>query len=371
MSNLRNKIAICHQTFAAGDAIGNDIAGMYRLLDAMGFEPVVLCEHNPQGLNHYRISHCFNAKDVRRYSLIIYHHSQYWEEGEKLIEACDVPLVFKFHNITPARYFKPYATCQADACQKGEEMTRRLTQLGKPHQWLSDSEFNRQQLVAAGIALDSITVVPPFNRSDNLIKHHNEAVYGASMVDILFVGRFVPNKGHLHLLHVVKALVSNFPLAVRLLIAGARPPELNGYYQGFVDLTCQLGLQSSVRVLPYLPEQDLDNLFKHSHVYLCCSEHEGFCVPIIEAQAVGLPVIGTGAGGKSETAGPQQLISNVPATAEDYLFYARLIFSVCSDAALRAQIVKQGYSNVFNRFTTETIENRLIGAILPLLKALA
>jgi glycosyltransferase involved in cell wall biosynthesis len=367
MPAKRNRIAICHQTFMGGDAIGNDIGGMYRVLESMGFEPVVLCEHNPHRLNQYRISHSFSVKDLRSYSLIIYHHSQFWELGKRLLEDTKTPIVLRFHNITPSRFFRNCSAVRADLCERGEEMTRRLARLSKPHQWLADSQFNGEQLTAAGVSQDRVTVVPPFNRIQHYLRQQNKADYSKGTIDILFAGRFAPHKGYLHLLHIVKALQIEFGLQARLLIAGARDQEFKEYHREFVNLAFELQLNGAVFLHQHIPQPQLDQLFRDSHVYLCMSEHEGFCVPIIEAQAMGLPIVGTTAGAKKETAGPQQLLSTIPTGPADYSFYASLVYKVFTERALRSQVVRQGYLNVITRFTDEVVENQFVNSVSPML----
>ena len=86
-------------------------------------------------------------------------------------------------------------------------------------------------------------------------------------------------------------------------------------------------------------------------------------MPIIEAQAVGLPVLGAGAGATGETAGPGQLFSEVPRSAEADYFYASLIEEVFTDRNLRAQLTLAGEHNVRERFTDEVIENAFVSAI--------
>src|SRR4051794_25007410 len=100
------KIAICHQGFAAGDAIGNDMAGMYRVLERMRLEPVVVCDWSSRK-ERFRIVTPRQA-DWQSFDLVIYHHSQYWELGDCLVRYARCPILFKYHNITPAHYFKGY-----------------------------------------------------------------------------------------------------------------------------------------------------------------------------------------------------------------------------------------------------------------------
>jgi glycosyltransferase involved in cell wall biosynthesis len=354
------KVAICHQVFSYGDAIGNDMAGMYRLLQRLGMEPVIVCDWNSQN-GGFRIS-APAATDWKSFEIIIYHHSLYWELGEELIFHSACPIVFKHHNITPPRFFEPYSEHYYNVCAQGREQTK-VFAADKRHVWLSDSHFSKEELVEAGVDADPIRVVPPFNRVGQLLPLRSKADYSSVAIELLFVGRIAPNKGHLHLLRVACVLMSEFSRPIKARIVGALDPALDDYYDRIVRDINDFGLFGHVEVLPHCGDNELIELYRRSHLYVCLSEHEGFNVPIIEAQAVGLPVLGAGAGATGETAGPGQLFAEVPRSAAADYFYASLIEEVFTDRNLRAQLTLAGEHNVRERFTDEVIENAFISAI--------
>ncbi len=336
------------------------MAGMYRLLQRLGMEPVIVCDWNSQK-DGFRIS-APAATDWKSFEIIIYHHSQYWELGEELIHHSACPIVFKHHNITPARFFKPYFEHYYNVCAQGREQTK-VFAADKRHAWLSDSNFSKQELAEDGLEPDRIRVVPPFNRVSQLLQLQSEANYNSDIIELLFVGRTSPNKGHLHLLRVACVLMSEFGRPIKLRIVGALDPALNSYYDHIVRHISDLGLGDHAEILPHCGDNELIELYRRTHLYICLSAHEGFNVPIIEAQAVGLPVLGAAAGATGETAGPGQLFSEVPRSAEADYFYASLIEEVFTDKNLRAQLTLAGEHNVRERFTDEVIENAFVSAI--------
>ena len=336
------------------------MAGMYRLLQRLGMEPVIVCDWNSQK-DGFRIS-APTATDWKSFEIIIYHHSQYWELGEELIHHSACPIVFKHHNITPARFFKPYFEHYYNVCAQGREQTK-VFAADKRHAWLSDSHFSKQEMAEAGVDADRIRVVPPFNRVSQLLQLQSEANYNSDIIELLFVGRISPNKGHLHLLRMACVLMSEFGRPIKLRIVGALDPALNSYYDHMVRHINDLGLGDHAEILPHCGDNELIEFYRRSHLYVCLSEHEGFNVPIIEAQAVGLPVLGAGAGATGETAGPGQLFSEVPKSAEADYFYASLIEEVFTDRNLRAQVTLAGEHNVRERFTDEVIENAFVSAL--------
>ena len=336
------------------------MAGMYRLLQRLGMEPVIVCDWNSQK-DGFRIS-APAATDWKSFGIIIYHHSQYWELGEELIHHSACPIVFKYHNISPAHFFKPYCEHYYNVCAQGREETK-VFAADKRHAWLSASHFSKQELAEDGVEPDRMRVVPPFNRVSQLLQLQSEADYNSDIIELLFVGRISPNKGHLHLLRVACVLMSEFGRPIKLRIVGALDPALNSYYDHIVRHISDLGLGDHAEILPHCGDNELIEFYRRSHLYVCLSEHEGFNVPIIEAQAVGLPVLGAGAGATGETAGPGQLFSEVPRSAEADYFYASLIEEVFTDRNLRAQLTLAGEHNVRGRFTDEAIENAFVSPI--------
>lgn len=73
----KTRVAICHQTVVGGDAIGNDIAGMYHLLERLGLEPVIVCENFRYPHSELRV-HNLGESEPASYDLVVYHHSQDW-----------------------------------------------------------------------------------------------------------------------------------------------------------------------------------------------------------------------------------------------------------------------------------------------------
>jgi glycosyltransferase involved in cell wall biosynthesis len=358
------KVAICHQGFAGGDAIGNDMSGMYRLLDQLGIEPTIVCEWSSQA-GGFCISQPSEA-EWDSFELIIYHHSLYWGYGEELIHEANRPIVFKYHNITPSHFFEPYSLRYAEVCRLGREQIVRLV-AEKPCVWLADSSYNRDELIACGADPAKVFVVPPFNRIGELLQTRSVANYEATPVEILFLGRFAPNKGHDHLLKIAKAFVSEIDTGLLIRMVGPIDSQLERYRREIVAMIASLGLQKHVQICEHCSDDEALRLFQHSHVYLTCSEHEGFCVPVIEAQAIGLPVVAANVCAVGETAGDKQLLPRLPTNKIDYSFYAGLINELIRNQKLRDQVVSAGYKNARERFTNEPLENIFVGAISDLI----
>lgn len=367
---MKNKrIAICHQTVLHGNAIGNDIIGMCDLLSVIGFEPAILCDHVDEDMGHQWVRKDFNVNEINDYEIVIYHHSIFWEKGAALLNAYHGPQVLKYHNITPPQFFAPYSPTYAVLCRKGVLQTKCLANLKNNHYWLADSEFNRNDLIALGEQPDRIKVLPPFNKIDKILDTPNIAEYSSEGPFYgLFIGRMAPNKGHTTLLRILHSYRTHVSKNLGIRFVGGGDRELAGYRAELETLIEDLDLGDCVEFLPDVSDDDLIKLLRTSHVYICASYHEGFCIPLIEAQASGLPIVVMDSTAVRETAGEGQLIAPEPASEADYLFYATLLREVFTNADLRRSIVRKGYQNVTTRFTKELLENRFIETLLPLIR---
>lgn len=156
-----------------------------------------------------------------------------------------------------------------------------------------------------------------------------------------------------------------------LVFLGKWDPHLLGYYEELRATVHELSLARNVFFVIDAPQATVDRLFHTSHVYLCTSHHEGFCVPVIEAQAIGLPVVASRAAAVGATMGEGQLLFAPPKTGADFATYAKALRDVFEDASVREPVVARGKRNVFTRFTTEAVENSMIEAMTEVLQELA
>lgn len=361
-------ISICHRTVNSGDAIGNDIIGSYQLLERMGFSPTVLCQFADDNVrDSMRIDCNLDPEQVSRtYDWLLYHHSIEWRGGEAIIDAFSGPVVARYHNVTPAEFFAPYTAEYEAICNRGRSQTARMTQNSRVILWQADSSYNARELFEFGVPTSRISVVPPFNRIADLLSVRHRADYRAGQrADLLFVGRRAPHKGHRHLLHMLDSYVRLFSDNVRLMIVGTADEQLRGYTEELLALADRLGVARHVDWLTHISNDELDKVFRRSHVYVNASEHEGFCVPIIEAQAIGLPVVTVDSTAIKETAGENQLVCPPLTTDEAYDLMAGLVHEVMVDPVLRDQLIRHGFCNVYDRFLPETIEDLFVSSLEP------
>ena len=87
-----------------------------------------------------------------------------------------------------------------------------------------------------------------------------------------------------------------------------------------------------------LNESELAERYARASAFVCLSEHEGFCIPLLEAFAAGVPVIARPAGGVPETAGDAALLVE----DRDPSVTAELIHLAAGDRELRDELARRG-----------------------------
>ena len=153
---------------------------------------------------------------------------------------------------------------------------------------LGDSEFNRQELEPLGFPAPACCRSCPTSRISTSRRPRMRRAYDDDWTNILFVGRMVPNKRPDNLIRIFHAYKTLFNPRSRLILAG--PTAASSVSRAAARAGAPLGTPR--RAHPRTGhDEELTALYDVADVFLCASEHEGFCVPIIEAFHKRVPVI--------------------------------------------------------------------------------
>lgn len=200
-----------------------------------------------------------------------------------------VPCVLNYHNITPLEFVEPWNPDRIAGLRWGRSQIHELAPLAR--RAVCDSHYNATELIAAGY--EDVRVSPvlwhapsPADRSPDA-----EPV-------VLFVGRLTSNKCQEDLIAALALLLDTHPTA-RLVLVGA--PASVPYHTALVDYARRLGVAERVEFTGSVSDADLRGWFARAAAFVCLSEHEGFCVPLVEAMGAGVPVIGFRAAAVPET----------------------------------------------------------------------
>jgi glycosyltransferase involved in cell wall biosynthesis len=348
------KIVQTHQTIVNHDAIGNDIEVIHKILsqkhDCKVYAQFCLNKH----VNYIEKQDFYNLIEDPD-TLIIYHHSGFWEEGYEFLKNAKSKIVIRYHNITPPEFFAPYNEHHHSQCKFGREQTKCFARDFPDAFWLPDSEYNA--LDAEGISAERLAILPPFNKIEEWAKGlPDEALLSGLLnsldVNLLFVGRIAPNKGHLFLLDILNAYQINYNDKIKLRIIGKFDDGLSGYNELLEQKINDYGLKENVEFVGEINDALLSSYYLGSDFFICASEHEGFCVPVPEAQFFGLPIIAKATSAIPETMGLNQLILK-----DNPLEYAAAIHLIYKNREYYNFLRKNGIANFQSRFSMDKLTN--------------
>jgi L-malate glycosyltransferase len=289
-----------HQVLAAlsyGDAIGNEALAIQRHLRSAGFESHIFAERvHPRMASLARP--LWEYREVSSRDTVCLFHFSIGSAAGRLVYHSPDRLVCVYHNITPARFFLGFHPHLAGLCYHGRrelEAFAERTELA-----LGDSEFNRRELEAVGYRR---TAVLPIVLDLDAIRRPPSPVvrrlYGDGRTNLLFVGRVIPNKKIDDLVRVFAVYQRYIDPRSRLLVVGDHRGH-ERYYDRLQAMVRAFDLDEVV-FTGQVDDDDLIAYYSVADLFLCLSEHEGFCVPLVEAMSFGLPVLAYDAGAVSET----------------------------------------------------------------------
>lgn len=236
------------------------------------------------------------------------------------------------HNITPARWFWEYEPMTAVQCTIGREQLPRFA--AGVDLAAGVSEYNARELAAAGAR--ETAVVPILFDGARL------GARGASgpppPPTVLFVGRITPHKRHDLLVRAFALWRRERAPDARLVLVGEPLTPLFG--AAVRELADRLA-PGAVTIESMLSPEALAERWRGAHAFLCLSEHEGFCIPLLEAFHFGVPVVARSAGGVPEVAGDAALLFDAQGEP-DLAMVAELLHLAVTDAELRAELRVRG-----------------------------
>jgi glycosyltransferase involved in cell wall biosynthesis len=122
-------------------------------------------------------------------------------------------------------------------------------------------------------------------------------------------------------------------------------------------------LQGWVHFRGKVMDRQLKTYYTFASAFVCASEHEGFCVPLVEAMYYGIPIVAYGSSAVAETLGDAGLVWQTPSPA----LFAESIRQISERPEIRATLVQSQRRRFACQFTTAAIERRLAEALAPLL----
>jgi glycosyltransferase involved in cell wall biosynthesis len=353
-----------------GDAISNEISIIDRLFRDPAFPRLfdsthIYADHISPDLD-FAAAPALDCLPEEG-DLLIYHYGIATRISEQIPRWPGVKALI-YHNVTPAEYYRPYSLYVAGRLERARRDLRLLR--GYFDVSFADSDFNGAELEALGfenVRLLPVLFGPAFpdagllpeegpmgvaneSRAVTQVRHAPRA-YDAPR--LLFVGRVAPNKGHANLIKILYYLRRVWPGA-RLVIAGGLAAHARLYLEELRALVRYLDLEECVHFTGFLSGAELERHYREANVFVSASEHEGFCVPLLEAMFRNLPVLAYAS--EHSAAGETMQGAGAVFYRMDHARVAELIVRICRDGDLRERLLRG------QRLRVERHDNRRIFA---------
>jgi len=315
-----------------GDAIGDSARRVRDLLRAMGHESEIYALTIDDDMRLE--ARAFTDEAARSGEITIFHYAL----PSPMTEAfASLPSgrVLQYHNVTPAAYFAPYDPGLFRLAALGRAELATLA--GRTDLALGDSEYNRAELESLGFER---TGVFPIAVDTARITRHSERpaldrMLDDELVNFLFVGRIAPNKKIEDVIKLAEVYKRYIDAYYRFIFVG-RFDVVPRYYSMIRALMAEYRLLDDRFVFTGpVPDEELAVYYRHAAVYISMSEHEGFCVPLVEAMAADVPVLAYAAAAVPDTLGG----AGVQFAPKDLEVAAELLGRLAFDDRLRAEVI--------------------------------
>jgi glycosyltransferase involved in cell wall biosynthesis len=329
---------------AVRDAVGSHTLEVQGVLREMGFRSeIFVADVSPDLADRahpYRV-YPYRSNDPSR-TWLLYQCSIGNLMADFIAERQEPKLV-NYHNLTPAALLEAWDPGAVHSVTVGRHQLERLAP--EVVSAIAMSRFSELELQEAGYR--STSVVPPLydrhfleQEPDPAALERLRADRADGGADLLFVGRISPSKGQHHLVEALAAYRRAYDSRARLrLVGGASSPAYRDALERFV---ADLRMEEAVDFAGSVTTAELVAYYRTADVFVCCSDHEGFCVPLLEAMHYEVPVVAYGVAAVPETVGAGGLV--IPSKSPAHV--AAAVHRVVDDKRVRDLLTSAGQARV-------------------------
>jgi glycosyltransferase involved in cell wall biosynthesis len=346
-----------HQTLPTmdvADAIGNYVINIRRILKENGFESEIYAENIHQDTEQIK-----NYKQLYKTKGLLIHHFSIGSEVNDFVNSLPNNKILVYHGITPPQYFVGYNDHIAYLCKMGLHQLKNFK--NNVVLAVGVSEYIKKELEKLGFnRTDVMPPIPDLNK----FKKFNRDIYkklNDGKTNILFVGRIIPFKKVEDLIKVFYYYNNYINPNSRLILVGSHA-GMDLYYNRLITLIKNLEIEGKVIFTCKVSDDDLSAYYRLSTNFLCMSEWESFCVPLVESMLFKIPIIAYNSTAVPYTLGNSGVLFN----KKNYEEIAELIDIINSDKSLRSRIIRNQTERlkVFDPEKTKSKLIKLINGVL-------
>ena len=338
-------------TMSYGDAVSNDAINIDKILRKNGYISELYAENIDKRVKD-KVFYISKLKKVNKNDILIYHKSTGTDLSFSL-QKYKCKKIMRYHNITPGKYMEKYNKYLYNLVEYGRKGLEYASTYFDYS--LAVSDYNKNELDE--LKYKNIMTVPiliPFEDYEKVPDKKIIKAYSDGKKNILFVGRIAPNKAHedtIKSFYYYKKYVSEDS---RLILVG-NDGGFENYSKLLKKLIKELNLESDVIFPGHIKFEEILAFYKVADLFLCMSEHEGFCVPLVESMFFEIPILAYNSSAIKYTLGNSGVIIN----KKDYFLISELMNFILSDENIKKEIIKKQNKRLED-FKLEKVEKQLL-----------
>ncbi|MBM9577489.1 glycosyltransferase family 4 protein [Leptospira sp. 201903070] len=278
--------------FNPGDAISNEMLEIRNYLRELEYKGDIYSEN----IGASKLPFVKKYKTYKKSSkdILFYHHSIHSGVFD-FLRSFRSPRILIYHNVTPHHFFESYDLKMSYLLKKGREELKEMKD--RFDLVFAVSKFNQAELQELGF--QNVGILPITYQLSQSIPKAEKPV--TPIKKILFVGRITPNKRQDDLIRLAHAYKTLYSDQFQFYLAGFSSRELFLYREELERMLDFYDLRKNVLITGFLSDNELNHLYQEADVFVSMSEHEGFCVPLIEAMVHKIPILAYAGGAVPET----------------------------------------------------------------------
>jgi len=342
--------------YSYGDGMGNCVTYLSRLFDRNGISNLIAASSVDERLSGKKVIEFseISELEITADTVVMYHFGS-GSELNYQVEHMDCRKILVYHNVTPPEFFRGTDTNAMITCLWGVQDARET--VGNYLHAIVLSELSKRDLIGYGWDADKVDVIPLISIEKKQVTDADPEVVKRfkDKRNILFVGRVARNKKFEDVLRVFSYYKTNYEKDSNLIFVGSKSDRI--YYQALLDYIRKEKIED-VFFLDHISDQALNAFYSCADVFLCMSEHEGFCLPIMEAMQNGVPVVAYAAAAIPDTMGN----AGVQAETKDPKEISEIIDRITHDEEYRTEIVDNQYVRA-NEINVEHYSQKIMGIL--------
>ena len=356
MSGIHHFVPVLHR----GDAVGRHTLRLRDATRARGFRSEIYVDTVDPETEGETVPVLAYAGSAERGDVVVYQFATASAMAPWLAGRSET-LVVNYHNITPPDLMAPWDNHLALGQLRAQGDLRLLAP--RTALAVADSAYNEAHLAGSGFA--ATAVIPPSAALDATVTAAARSARSASSRPAgrgarwLAVGRVSPNKALESTVAALAVSRAHHDPGATLQIIGK--PATERYVASLQRYVAEMGLADAVTFAGHAGDASVAAAYGSADVLVVTSEHEGFCVPVVEAMSAGLPVVAFDQGAVPEVLGD----AGVLVSDKDPYALAASISDLLADEPRRAALEKAGRRRLAE-LDLPTAADRFVSLLAPL-----